>query len=64
MGRPLLAIEMKRLEEGRTDQPARREAYGIQLDLGKLSLPQRREMFRFAKDDIYELMSRLGIPDE
>ena len=64
MAGPLLVMEMDRLEEGRADQSARRESHGIQLDLGKLSLPQRREMFRFAKDDIYELMSRLGIPDE
>ena len=64
MGKPLLVMEMERLEEGRTDQAARREAHGIQLELGKLLLPHPREMFRFAKNDIYEHMSRLGIPDE
>ena len=64
MGRPLLVMEMEGPEEGRAYQPARREAHGIQLDLGKLSLTQRREMFWFANDDIFELMTRLGIPDE
>ena len=64
MGRPLLVMDMGSLEEGRAYQPARKEAYGIQLDMGKLSLPHRREMFRFAKYDIYELMTRLGIPDD
>ena len=45
MGRPLLVMETERLEEGRANHPARREAHGIQLDLGKLSLSQGREMF-------------------
>ena len=59
-----VAVEMERLEERRADQAARREGHGTRLDLEKLTASQCKEMFRFAKEDIYELRRCLRIPDE